>query len=271
MLDPLALAAVAGFPAARAHVLVRRPGRLVARLDDAAVLKADIAGAAFEPEVAAIDRLAAAALPVPRVLAHVPGEPAILILSWTDGGAVSSADALPVQQDVGRLLRRVHRLGAGPPFSGRPSVAAWIADWLDEVATWWLRHGGARAPTARLRHWHRTLRPLLEQRTGELMLFDARPEHFRVDRTGTVRLIDLHDLGPGDAAMDLAAIHLDDPRLTPGVVDGYQPSAAEREAFAALVPFFTVIRALAAAEWSMRHGAADGVPALLVRAADEVG
>lgn len=102
------------------------------------------------------------------------------------------------------------------------------------------------------------------------MLFDARPEHFLVDDGGAVHLIDLHDLGPGDAAMDLAALHLDDPLLTSGVLHGYRPSDQEREAFDRLIPFFTVIRALASAEWNQRRKQNSRVAGLIHRAGQEL-
>jgi hypothetical protein len=80
----------------------------------------------------------------------------------------------------------------------------------------------------------------------------------------------VHDLGPGDAAMDLAAIHLDDPLLTSGVLDGYRPTVQEGEAFDRLIPFFTVIRGLAAAEWNQRQKQNAKVADLLHRARHEL-
>jgi aminoglycoside phosphotransferase (APT) family kinase protein len=97
------------------------------------------------------------------------------------------------------------------------------------------------------------------------MLFDGRPEHFLVDEERVAGLIDLHDVQPGDAAMDLAVINLADPLLTAGVLAGYRPTSEELAVFRELVPFFTVLRALAAAEW---HGNDGEAAALLARARD---
>jgi aminoglycoside phosphotransferase (APT) family kinase protein len=273
ILDLVELATQAGYPTTQVNILAERPGRVVARLkgvDGSAVLKADVNAGAFGPEVAAIERLAPAGIPVPRVLAHLPGEPAVLILSWTEGQALTIASPLAVRRDVGRILRRVHRLQTSGPFSGQPDIDTWIANWLGKVVNWWPSNGGTPEEVERLRRWHQTLRPVLSNRTGELMLFDCRPEHFLVDAGGTVRLIDLHDLGPGDAAMDLAAIYLHDPSLTESVLDGYQPTEQDRETFDRLIPFFTVIRGLAAAEWNQRHGQETNVSDLLRRASLEL-
>jgi aminoglycoside phosphotransferase (APT) family kinase protein len=273
-LNPLILAAHAGCPATKARTLAHRAGRVVARIDTnngPAILKADTMPDAFGVEVAAIGRLAAAGLPVPKVLIHAPGPPDILILSWTDGEALSRRSTPWAQQDAGRILRRIHDLGAEPQFSGQPTVDAWISEWLDEVVGWWRTEGGGtQEQAARLRRWHHTLHPTLSSRGGDLMLFDGRPEHFLVDDTQVVGLIDLHDVGPGDAAMDLAVIHLADPLLTPGVLRGYEPSRREKAEFDALVPFFTVIRALAGAQWHHRHDAAENVGPLLARAMHEL-
>lgn len=158
-------------PAADLSVLTRRAGRVVARVETTGgpvVLKADEASGAFGVEAAAIDRLAAAEVPVPRVLLHRPGPPEVLILSWTGGRPLSATSALPAQRDAGRILR---------------------------------------APRA---------------------------------------------------------------LLTQHVLDGYQPTAQERKVLESLIPFFTVIPALAAAEWNLRYGVAGTVPLWLARASSHV-
>jgi len=272
-LDPLVLAAGAGYHPTDARMLASRAGRIVARVDTEIgpiVLKADVTSGAFEAEVAAISRLAAAGLRVPQVLAHIPSAVEVLVLSWTEGTALTSRSALQAQHDAGRVLRRIHGLGAKPPYSGQPTVDAWIAEWLDGIVEWWRADGGGtREQEAQLRRWHRTLRRLLAGRGGDLILFDGRPEHILVDDTRVLGLIDLHDLGSGDAAMDLAVIHLADPLLTAGVMAGYQPSPDELSAFEALVPFYTVLRALAGAHWHLQHNSAT-VMSLLARAAREL-
>lgn len=167
-------------PAVR--VLARRPGRIVSRVrtpDGPAVRKE---GGTFDAEVAAIARLAAAGLPVPRVLAHEPGR---LLLSWTDGDGLSAASSPAAQRDAGRILRRVHDLTAEPD----QPVVRWIAGWLDAIAGWW----------------------------------------------------------PDPA--------------------GYRPTTGERAAFDRLIPFFTVMRALAAAQWHQQHGD----PALVIPMLDRAG
>ncbi|WP_427896646.1 aminoglycoside phosphotransferase family protein [Kribbella sp. GL6] len=249
--DPPDIVGRFGFEVSGWQVLAQRYGRLVARVETShgpVVLKADLAAGAFVPEVEAVRRLAAAGLPVPEVLGHGPNE---LILSWTPGVALSSASPPPIQREAGRLLRTIHSLGSEPPYSGRPTVDLWIADWVESITSWWRTTGAHPDEVSQFLRWHHQLRPLLEDRGGDLILFDGRPEHFRVDGS-RVGLIDLHDLGPGDAAMDLAVLTLDDPALLPAVLDGYDATADERETFAHLVPFYTELRRLSAAEWKSR-------------------
>ena len=261
--DPLELAGRAGVAATDALILVDRADRLVARIETAdgpAVLKA---GGSFDAEVDAVVRLAGAGFPVPRVLAIRPG---ILVLSWTPGRALSSASSVAAQRDAGRILRRLHAMPAGP----WPGAVTWIAGWLHAIADWWPGAGGTAAQVADLWARYRSLEPLLAARSGGLILHDGRPEHFLVDDTRVVGLIDLHDVGPGDAAMDLAVLGLADPGLLPAVLDGYRPTAGERAAFDVLVPFFTVMRALAAAEWHQRTGAPELAGPMLERAVQEL-
>lgn len=258
-MDVVALAAAAGVPAVQTHVLAERPGRVVARLHTPdghrAVLKADRAPGSFAPEVAAIERLRG--FPVPTVLAHRPDAAGwdVLVLSWTEGAPLSAESPRAAQEEAGRLLRRIHRM---PPGPRRSTVAEWIASWVDELAAWW-EYGD------RLRRWHDDVRPVLAGRPGSLMLFDARPEHFRVAGERVSGLIDLHDLGPGDPAMDLAAINLDDPGLLPGVLRGYggEPDP--------LVSFFTAVRAVASAEWHGRFGPAERADLMRGRAITATG
>ena len=273
--DVGAIVARYGYRAGAIEVLVDRPGRLVARVTidggRALALKVDDDPAAFVPERASIGRLAAHGLPVPAILGFSDVRPAHLVLDWIPGEPLSSRSAPAAQHAAGRLLRRVHALPAGPPYAGNANIADWMAGWLNVVVAWWRSYddpGAARVDA--LWQWYHRLRPLLRTRGGRTTLFDGRPEHFIVagdDRVGliddTVSLIDLHDVAPGDAAMDLAVMGVDDPDLIAGVLAGYRLTGAERMAYDQLIPFYLLLRRLAAAEWQLRCGDAARTPELL--------
>lgn len=106
---------------------------------------------------------------------------------------------------------------------------------------------------AAFRQWHCNLAPLLADRPGALTLFDGRPEHFVIRNGRLAGVIDLHDVGAGDPAMDLAVLSAADPPLLDGVLNGYRASDSERTEFDALIPFYAVLRRLAAAEWDVRQ------------------
>jgi Ser/Thr protein kinase RdoA (MazF antagonist) len=83
-----------------------------------------------------------------------------------------------------------------------------------------------------------------------------------------VGLIDLHDVGPGDPAMDLAVLGLTDPDLIAGVLSGYGadepadeltglpelPGLPEATGLPGLIGFYLLLRRLAGAEWQLREG-----------------
>lgn len=239
------------------RVLQSGPGRTTLQAQDLAgelfVLKTTTAAGELVGDVDANRLLAAEGLPVPQIVAYADGSPAVLVLRWIDGEPISSASPVEAQREVGRILRAVHRLPGGPPFSGRPTIREWIAAWTDELAIWWPSAGGTAAQVAHLRDRLGELAPVLARRSGSLILFDGRPEHFLVGSGHVVGLIDLHDLGPGDPAMDLAALGLTDPALIDGVLAGYRDDLACDDP-AELIDFYLLLRRLAGAEWKMRQG-----------------
>jgi hypothetical protein len=80
-------------------------------------------------------------------------------------------------------------------------------------------------------------------------------------------LIDVADLCSGDAAMDLGVLALYHPALANGVLEGYRATADEVAVFSTLVPFYTFLRAISAAEWLQRFGTADELTRTLARLA----
>lgn len=245
------------------RILQSGPGRTTLQAQRPAgelfVLKTTAAGGELAGDVDANRLLARQGLPVPEIVAYADGAPSVLVLRWIDGEPISSASPAPAQQHVGRILRTVHALPGGPPFSGQPTILGWITAWTDELVAWWPSAGGTAAQVARLRGWLDDLAPVLAGRTGSLTLFDGRAEHFLVREGHVAGLIDLHDLGPGDPAMDLAVIGLTDQDLMPGVMSGYgalgthDPGGTETDELE-LIGFYLLLRRLAAADWLQRTG-----------------
>jgi aminoglycoside phosphotransferase (APT) family kinase protein len=224
-------------------ILTDRPGHLVAKVETrttTVVIKAPL----YDLEVAANERLAAAGLPVPRILAGGNG---YLMMEWIEGEGLSSTSPNSAQLEAGRLLRQVHELGGGPPYKGNESFTDWMRGWLNHAMQWW-----EPGPT-RLREtwsWFEDLTPLIDTRGHDLMLMDGRPDHFLVRDGKIVGLIDVSEICPGDGAMDLAVMGVSDPVLLPGVLAGYGPPAPDRE----LIDFYLFLRRLAAAEFNLNRG-----------------
>lgn len=234
------------------RIITAREDRAVLRVDGDAgplVVKVSSKAGAFDEEAAAIATLQSLHFPVSTVRVLQAGPPALLAATWTDGEPLTAAATPQTLAEVGRMLRRIHRRQTSPPYSSHPSILAWIEHWFSLVLPWWRsvepRISGADAATA----WLERCRPVLARQSGCLMLFDGRPEHWRVSADGTVRLIDVADLQPGHFAMDLAVLELDIQGVLPGILRGYAPDTAEQQIIATLVPLFVLLRALSGAEW----------------------
>lgn len=270
--DLVRLAAQFGLRPTR--LLQAGPGRATVQVRDESgsllVLKTDEASGALAGDVDGNRRLAALGLPVPEIVDYRNGPPSVLILRWIEGAPVSSASPVRTQQEVGRILAAVHTLPAGPPFSGHPTIKAWVTSWTEEVAAWWPSAGADHDQVRRLRRWLHELQPVLAEREGRLALFDGRADHFLVREDRVVGLIDLHGVGPGDPAMDLAVIGLTDARLIPGVLNGYVADADQDRHLRTLIPFYLLQRRLAAADWVLRNGSQSEGRQLLRLAAESL-
>jgi aminoglycoside phosphotransferase (APT) family kinase protein len=225
---------------------------------------------AFAGDLAGNRILSSTGIPVPEVAAYQEGPPAVVVLGWIDGEPLNISSPVEAQHDVGRILRIVHGLPAGDSFSGQSSIAAWIRGWADQIANWWSTVGGTGSQIGRFQSWLEELTPLLERREGTLTLFDGRPDHFLIRGDQVAGLIDLHDVGSGDPAMDLAVVGLDDDRLIPRVIDGYSSDQREIDDLAVLIPFYLLLRRLAGAEWQQRVGSDTEAERLLKLAGDSL-
>ncbi|WP_158102692.1 phosphotransferase family protein [Lentzea kentuckyensis] len=249
LVAPETVVASHGLPTGPVTIHVDRPSRLVARVGDFAV-KADERPDAFARERAAIARLGAAGLPVPEVHASRDDAPSHLVRRWIEGEPLSAASPLSAQREAGRLLRRVH----AEPESRPDTIGEWMTNWTAWILAWLKDFTGVPAQRCdEIRAWCRRLQPLMTGH-GTLTLLDGRPDHFVVRDGRIAGLIDLEDVSPGDPAMDLAVLVVTDEDLLPAALDGYAPNRAEAAAFDELIPFYVLLRRLAAAKWEHEHG-----------------
>ncbi len=134
--DLVALAAGVGLRPTR--VLQKGPGRVTLQARDASgerfVIKTAVSPGALAGDVAANAVLAAEGIPVPEIVAYADGAPSVLVLRWIDGDPISSRSPMGAQRETGRMLRTVHRLPGGPPYSGQPTILGWVTAWTEEVA-----------------------------------------------------------------------------------------------------------------------------------------
>ena len=222
--DDELVALAAGFGLRPTRVLQTGPGRVTLQARNGSgerfVLKIAESPGAVAGDVSANAVLAAAGLPVPEIVAYVDGSPSVLVLRWIDGDPLSSRSPMGAAGDRADAADGA-RLPGGPPYSGQPTILGWVTAWTEELAGWWPSAGGTGAQVRRLRGLLDDLAPVLVARDGCLTLFDGRAEHVLVRGGRVVGLIDLHDVGPGDPAMDLAVLGLTDPDLLAGVLSGY--------------------------------------------------
>lgn len=256
------------------EILQEGSDRLVAQTEDDQGLRYTLKVAegvdAFADDVAANGTLAAVGVPVPEVVAYQDGPPAVVVLGWVEGEPLSSSSSARAQREVGRLLRLIHALPAGPSFSGQPTIGGWIEAWTAEIAAWWSSVGGTGSQVRRLRDWFADLAPVLDSREGSLTLSDGRADHFLIRGDRVAGLIDLHDVGSGDGAMDLAVVGLADDRLIAAVRQGYDSDSDETTELNLLIPFYHLLRRLAGAEWHLRAGSRTERDRLLRLAGDSV-
>ncbi len=200
-------------------------------------------------------RLAGVGLSVSQIIDLVGGPPAILVADWVEGKPVSATSAPGALASVGQLLARIHRLPAYGHYSGiHATILAWVTTWVRDVVRWW--SAWDNSPTSaieRTDQWINAILPTLDSRSGTMILFDGRPEHFLLDRRGAVRMIDVADLMPGDPIMDLAVFELHAPGTLDHLFAGYQPSPTELIAADALIPFYRYLFHVAGAEWMIRN------------------
>jgi Ser/Thr protein kinase RdoA (MazF antagonist) len=248
-------------PVASVTVLTARPDRAVCSVSTPQgklVAKVSTTPHAFDSEAAAMQRLSGLGLPVSRVIEIAAGPPSLLVADFAEGVPVTTDASPAILANIGETLARLHRLSTGGPYSGHPTIEAWVTAWAHDLVGWWSGRDDAPAGVVeRTEQWLAAIQPTLASRAGTMILFDGRPEHFIVDGRGTVRMIDVADLMPGDPVMDFAVFELFAPGSQDRVLAGYKPSSTLLAAVGTLGPFYRYLRHLAGAEWKLRMGIRD--------------
>jgi Ser/Thr protein kinase RdoA (MazF antagonist) len=248
-------------PIASVTVLTTRPDRAVCWVrtpGGQVIAKVSTTPHAFDGEAAAMQRLAGLGLPVSRVIEIATGPPSLLVAEFAESVPVTSDASPAILASVGELLARVNSVPAEGPYSGHPTIEAWVTVWSGDLVGWWSERDNAPAAVVeRTAQWLAAIQPTLASRRGTMILLDGRPEHFIVDGRGTVRMIDVADLMPGDPVMDLAVFELFAPGSHDQILAGYKPSPALVAATAVLLPFYRYLRHLAGVEWKIRMGIRD--------------
>nr|WP_255639196.1 aminoglycoside phosphotransferase family protein [Deinococcus betulae] len=231
-------------------VLVNRSDRTVVRVESARgpfVVKLDTVGDGLTREAEAREYLRTYGVLINPPTAGPSGEPAWVVLPWVEGEALSSSTPVQAQRKVGALLARIHALPGGRPPPQNQTWAEWMLGWVRHALAYWQASGAAPENVGgRLSRWWQGIEPLLRARGHHLILFDGKPEHLIVTSAGELELIDVEDLRAGDGLMDLAVIALHEPEVLQGVLEGYASLSTDEKA---VLAFYQVLRALAAAEW----------------------
>ncbi|GGJ43237.1 hypothetical protein [Deinococcus roseus] len=220
------------------------------------VLKLDATAGIFEAEVQAVKHLQALGFPVQEVLLVQAGPPAVLLMSWWEGEAISHLGLAATLETLSRQLQRLHQQpGWLPPPQGL-IWADWMQGWLNHALFYWKSTGQAPERAAdQVNLWFAKLVPLMQHRGQQLILFDGKPEHFLETPAGEVVWIDVAELRSGDPLMDLSVLEVNHPPLATSLRQ-HHPALDSTEQ--QLFRFYVFLRALAAAEWNEKElGGAD--------------
>lgn len=236
--------------------LYLQPDRAIFLAEEAhIILKAYSDVQALQLDYTVAQQAASAGLPTPEILNFEAGPPAVFAMRQVIGVPLSShyPDAA---REAGAYLRRLHGLGAKPPFSGGQQ------HW-EEFILWWgnleikharqagvLDEGQARG----LRERFERLRPLLAQRPIGLLHGDLQDEHILLDPQSqkVLAFLDFIDAQPGDPLLDIAVLTLWDHELTAPLLEGYGSIANNTET-QHLLTHYRLLRLLGSITWLLNR------------------
>ena len=257
-------------PAVR-EVLVEHQDRTVVRAVDASgrpvVVKTDRDSARLRREAGALAAAALAGVPVPAVLEHVDATPAVLVLEYVEGQALSSTSGPQRWREVGRQLRRLHDHASPQRFPVFGGGAGWWES-MRSLAQWshqWCRERKLVQPNVLDRLAASLHQAFARDDDPVLCLLhgDCGPGHWLLREDTVVAVVDFGDTGRGDPCWDLTVLTLADRERLPAVLEGYGMDEAMRAHLDVMLMPYTVLRRLLAITWLVEH---DFDPAPIVAA-----
>jgi aminoglycoside phosphotransferase (APT) family kinase protein len=241
------------------------------------VVKIDRDHARIAREVAGQSRAAAAAVPVPPIVAHARDAFAMRFVAGPSLGERSSA---PAWRATGAALRTLHAAAPAPGDgveligAGFGLVAPTWPDFVDALLDSSLDGcvddlGLDRAAASRIRRAFDDHRPLIEQAPIVRSHGDLQPEHVILGpKSDSVRaVIDWADHGRADPAWDLAVVTLDDTGHLDALLEGYASPAATNDDIRRRRALYSVLRLLTEALWLAQHDHNNAATAALQHAA----
>jgi aminoglycoside phosphotransferase (APT) family kinase protein len=196
------------------------------------------------------------AVPVPRLIWHQPGPPAVLAIARVAGRPLANYDepeffGAHEWRAVGAALRALHRdtpITDAAGAAGVAGVRAFPAH-LDGYASWFRRTGvGDLALIERLTTEAAALFATHQPQSARLH-GDCQSGHFFLDDGAVSGVIDWADTGVGDPLADLAVLTIDHRHRLDDVLAGYGDDVD-----VAAIRQYWILRKFAVMHWRVDHG-----------------
>jgi len=220
------------------------------------ILKVYTDKTALQKEVEVAREAQAAGVPTPEMIGLEIEELAVLTMRQVIGTPLSARNKNAIQA-AGKYLRKFHRIGARPPFSG--GQTKW-----DEFILWWsFKEIDALYDLSvcdenerdELKDRFQKLKPILESRPVVLLHGDLQADHIIVDPKAdkVLAFIDFADAQHGDPLLDIAVLTLRDPELTPLLLKGYE-SIEDNKQTQNMISHYRLLRHIAEIPWLYQRG-----------------
>src|SRR5215216_5573346 len=202
-------------------------------------------------ELEVAEKAKAIGMPVPEMIGLDIDAYTVLVMKQVIGMPLHTGSKNAIQE-AGKYLRKFHRMGAKPPFSGGQNK------W-DEFVLWWafkeidslyeLEICSQRESDA-LKTLFKEFQPALQDRPVVLLHGDLQAEHILVDqaRGKVIAFLDFADAQPGDPLMDIAVLTLWDHEMTDSFLEGYESIENTRET-QNLISHYRLLRHIAEVPW----------------------
>jgi aminoglycoside phosphotransferase (APT) family kinase protein len=225
------------------------------------VVKTDDDRRTTSNEIAGHRRAAAAGVRVPEILGATDDA---FAMRWVDGTTLRDHATPAAWRAAGAQVRLVHDVGGEPPFGTgfggfnptRPTWRSFFELFAETMLANCERNlGFPREQGDRIRD---ALRGAPQLDTPHLVWChgDLQPEHVLVDPATdrVAAIIDWADHGSGDFGWDVAVLTIEHEPDRDAFLDGYGATREQRDALAALLPLYSVVRLVGEAGWFAEHG-----------------